>query len=245
VFGVQISRKTFGILSALLLSVSAPITAAAFEVQPMRHSLFPMGGQNSSLFTVKNTRQEPLPVEIVVAKRVFEDDGTRSEIPADEDFVVFPFQALIQPGATQAFRFQYVGDLSFDEEVSYTIHAKEVPVDPGPGFSGLRYVYSFGVAVYVEDAEAESDLSITNVTRSEDVLNLTLENAGSSFARLTNDRIILIQGETRLELEGEDLSSKINTVIVPPNGKADLQLDLTDLELTDEQIGVQIRERSD
>ena len=204
-FGIGLSRKAFGLLGSFIIGVSAPMTATAFEVQPMRHSLFPMGGQNSGLFTVRNTRQEPLPVEIVVAKRVFQDDGQRSETPADEDFVVFPFQALIQPGDSQAFRFQYVGDLNLDEETAYTIHAKEVPVDPGPGFSGLRYVYSFGVAVYIEDSEAESDLSISKVTRSDDVLTLTLENAETSFARLTNDRFIVTQGDTRLELEGEDL----------------------------------------
>jgi len=221
------------------------IPAHAFEVQPMRHSLYPSAGQNTSILTVRNTRSKPLPVELIVEKRVFGDNGVQTQVPANDDFVVFPFQALIEPGATQAFRFQYIGDQLLAEEAAYTIHVREVPVDLEEGFTGLRYIYSFGVAVYIENSEMQSSLSVRDITREEDALTVALENSGSSFARLANDRVILTQGEQSIVLEGETLMGIIDGVVIPPNNSLPVTIDLSGLELAQGEIDVALRETSD
>jgi fimbrial chaperone protein len=232
----------FGLCLSCIVS---PLRAYAFEVQPMRHSLYPANGQNTGLLTVKNTRSKPLPVELVVEKRVFNESGEQTQVPADEDFIIFPFQALIQPGASQAFRFQYIGEQVLPQEVAYTIHVREVPVDLEEGFTGLRYIYSFGVVVYVENAEAKSKLSIGTVTREESTLKIVFQNVGTSFARLTNDRLTLTQGDKTIELEGEMLMSIIDQVVVPPSSTLTATLNLNDLDVAAGDISVSIRETPD
>lgn len=235
-------RKTMIPLALSLLGLLATYSAAAFEVQPMRHSLFPSGGQNTSLLTVKNTRSKALPVEIVVEKRTFGEDSVQTLVDAENDFVVFPFQALIEPGASQAFRFQYVGDQVLAEEAAYSIHVREVPVDLEEGFTGLRYIYSFGVAVYIESQDLESQLTVGTVTRDENILNITLENSGNSFARLTNDRITLSQGDKTVVLEGESLTGIVDAVVIAPNNSLPLKMNLTDLGFAPGEISVSLRE---
>ena len=211
----------------------------------MRHSLFPAGGQNTSLLTVKNTRSKPLPVEIIVEKRIYGEDSVQTFVPADEDFVIFPFQALIEPGASQAFRFQYIGDPVLQEETAYSIHVREVPVDLEDGFTGLRYIYSFGVAVYIENRETESNLAIGPVSRDGDLLSFVVENSGKSFGRLANDQIIVTQGETNIVLEGEALMNAIDGVVVPPNNSLPVQMTLDDLNLTGGDVNITLRETPD
>ncbi|MEM5516261.1 fimbria/pilus periplasmic chaperone [Henriciella sp. AS95] len=221
------------------------LSASAFEVQPMRHSVYPESGQTTGLLTVKNTRSKPLPVELVVEKRVFGENGEQTLVPADDDFIIFPFQALIEPGAKQAFRFQYVGDQTVTSETAYTIHVREVPVELEPGFTGLRYVYSFGVVVYVENARAESELSISDVVRDGDTLKMTVKNSGNSFGRLTNDRLILSQGDTKLELEGESFMSIADHVVVPPENQIPLTLNLSELNIAAGDLSVSLEETPD
>lgn len=219
--------------------------ASAFEVQPMRHSLFPDAGQNTSLITVRNTRGKPLPVELVVEKRVFDEQGNQTLVPADEDFVIFPFQAVIQAGEAQAFRFQYVGPPIQEDEIAYTLNVREVPVDLEEGFSGLRYIYNFGVVVYVESSNAESQLSVNRVERDGTVLKIDLENSSSSFARLSNDRLTLTQGDTDIGLEGEALTSIVDRFVVPPHAVLPVILNIADLDLATGDISVELRETPD
>lgn len=236
------------LVAATILSFAtllAPLAAAAFEVQPMRHSVYPASGQTDGLLTVKNTRSKPLPVELVVEKRVFGENGEITLVPAEEDFVIFPFQALIEPGGSQAFRFQYIGDQAPEEEAAYTIHVREVPVDLEGGFTGLRYVYSFGVVVYVENQQARSDLSVSKVNRDGDALRVSLVNSSPSFARLTNDRITLSQAGETFVLEGDSLMSIADQVVVPPNSEVMLTLNLTDLDVQPGDVSVALRETPD
>lgn len=227
------------------IMIASSLTSFAFEVQPMRHSIFPSNGQTTGLLTVRNTRSESLPVELIVEKRVFGEDSVQTLVPADDDFVIFPFQALIEPGATQAFRFQYIGDPTVVEESAYTIHVREVPVDLEGDFTGLRYVYSFGVVVYLEDRQAESQLSVSDVSRNDSVLSVSIENSGRSFARLSNDRISLTQGDQVIDLEGESLMSIIDQSVIPPNNKMPITLNLTNLDLAPGEISVSLRETPD
>lgn len=219
--------------------------ANAFEVQPMRHSVVPANGQNSGLLTVTNTRSKPLPIELVVQKRVFDENGIQTLVDDEENFIVFPFQALIEPGASQAFRFQYIGSPIVEEEMAYTLDVREVPVEIAEDFTGFRFVYSFGAVVYVENPEGESNLSVKSVLREDNSLAMQIRNDGNSFARLTNDRITLSDGEKTINLNGDAFTSRIDEAVIPPNRTKLVTLKLDDLKIAEGDISVKIRETSD
>lgn len=238
-------RFTRGVISACLAAAFCVAGAHAYEVQPMRYSLFPSDGKNSGLVNVKNTRSEPLPLEVVVQKRIYDADGNFSVVDAEEDFIIFPAQAFVRPNEDQAFRFQYVGDPAITQDTAYTLLIREVPVEPDEGFTGLQYVYAFGVALYVEDQDRLSKITVREVQRDGDSLKLRIQNDSDSFARLSNDRVILSQGDKRVSLAGGDLTGVIDKSVLSPRSSVLVTMNLSKLDLADGDISVRVEERAD
>ncbi|MBX7513628.1 fimbria/pilus periplasmic chaperone [Qipengyuania sp. GH38] len=238
-------RFTRGVIGACLASAFVMASAQAFEVQPMRHSLFPAEGKSSGLVSVKNTRSEPLPLEVLVQKRVYDEEGNFTVVDATEDFVIFPAQAFVQPNENQAFRFQYVGDPEITQDAAYTLLIREVPVEPDEGFTGLQYVYAFGVALYIEDEDRLSKIAVREAVREENNLKIRLQNESDSFARLSNDRFILTQGDKRVSLAGDNLTGVIDKSVLSPRATVLVTMDLSELDLAEGDVSVRVEERAD
>lgn len=81
--------------------------------------------------------------------------------PSDERFQVFPPQALVPPGQSQAVRLQYIGNPSPPVSEAYVLNISQVPVVP-PGASGITVVYRFGVAIYVNPKGAVADPALVS-----------------------------------------------------------------------------------
>lgn len=219
-------------------------SAAAWTVQPMRIELNPAGGANSGSFSVSNTGPEALPVEIVVLRRVMDLDGNQSFEPAESAFSVFPPQAVIQPGSSQAFRFQFLGAPQVSNAEAYVIDVREVPVRLD-GRSGIVIAYNFGVAVYVEPPNARSRLQVESAAVDGDgTLSVLIANNGNAYGRLTNDRFVVRQGERRIDLEGPALAESVSNPLVPPSGRRRLTLAM-DQTLTPGPAEVELIERPD
>lgn len=213
-------------LSAISLTIvlgSMAGQASAHEVTPMRVELVPQAGDRSALVSVRNTRDRDLPFEVVVLRRTTAPDGSESFSPAEGDFIVFPPQGLVSPGASQSVRFEYVGDQVLTESRSYLLDVREVPVTP-PGFSGILTVYNFGVAVYVDPPGAFVDLEVSNVARTGDVITFDVRNRGNDFAVLSRRNLELQFGPQTVRMQGSDFSTRTNNPVVPPNSTRHFQM---------------------
>ncbi len=129
------------------LPMVCALPAQAYEVTPMRLFLQPDRGQSGATISINNVREEALPVEVEVFRRPVAADGEQTFEPADEDFIVFPPQAQIGAGASQAIRIQYVGGLGAVAE-AFVVQVTEVPVNRLKR-TGIQFTYNFGVAVYI------------------------------------------------------------------------------------------------
>ena len=65
------------------------------------------------------------------------------------DLLVFPPQAMIQPGQTQTFRVQYVGDPDLAQSKHYYVTVAQLPVKLPEGQSAIQILYNFQVLVSV------------------------------------------------------------------------------------------------
>lgn len=198
------------------LVAATPNPASAHEVTPMRLYLSPGSGQRSGVFAVRNTRDKDLPLEVVVLRRFTAADGSESMEPADDDFIIFPPQALVTPGASQSVRFEYIGEPNLTESRVYVLDVREVPVTP-PGFSGILTVYNFGVAVYVRPVGASADLDVGTATRDGDLLTFEVRNLGNDFAVLSRRVVTLEYADERVVLQGTDFAGRVENPVVPPN----------------------------
>lgn len=192
-----------------------PGAAGAFEVSPMRAELSPSGSGASTVVTVRNTLAEPLAIEVYATDRAVAEDGEQTFTPNDSDFLLFPPQAYIQPGESQAFRIQYIGDPAPATSRSYVVNVSQVPVTQVEG-AGVQVVYRFGVAIYVHPKGATPALSVEQAEAVDGGVAVKIRNQGDRVAFLANDRIVLSTPGGDATVEGNDLRAQIDNPILPP-----------------------------
>lgn len=146
---------------ALALAVLPLSQATAMTVQPIVIDLETAGRGMSQVITVENTFATPLPVELTVQQLELTTDGVRLTGTDPGDLLIFPPQALIQPGQTQAFRVQYVGDPELAESRHFYVTVAQLPVKLPEGQSAIQILYNFQVLISVGPDGIEPALAVT------------------------------------------------------------------------------------
>lgn len=139
---------------------SAGSAGTAMTVQPVVIDLKTSGREMSQVVTVENTFANPLPVELTVQELRLTDDGVAATGKDPGDLLVFPPQALIQPGQTQTFRMQYVGDPALAASRHYYITVAQLPVKLPEGQSAIQILYNFQVLASVSPLGAKPQLEV-------------------------------------------------------------------------------------
>jgi P pilus assembly chaperone PapD len=176
--------------------------------------LQPDRGQNSATITINNIREEALPVEIQVFRRVVAANGEQVFEPADDEFITFPPQVQIAAGQSQAIRIQYVGDLGEVSE-AFVVQVTEVPVNKLEG-TGIQFTYNFGVAVYVQPPRARARLAVSEATATDGTLRFKVANSGNDYGFLTGQVLEYRVGAARVTLTPDELTTLVSNPIVPP-----------------------------
>jgi fimbrial chaperone protein len=105
-------------LCLFALAICCAHPSLAMSVVPALIDMSTSGGKTSQI-SVVNDGAKPLPVEIIVSRIDLDENGEIKSAPAGDDFLIFPPQAMVAPGATQAFRLQWVGDPQIKKSQSY------------------------------------------------------------------------------------------------------------------------------
>ncbi|MFC6199510.1 molecular chaperone [Ponticaulis profundi] len=166
------------------------------SVTPIVFDLEAAGRNANTQLRVTNTSTGDIPVAISVSEVTMSEAGEVSAASADDDFVIFPFQALIPPGATQVFRVQYVGDPELEASKSYIFSVAQQPVALPEGVSGIQILYNFEVVGSVSPLGGEADLTLLSselVTNDDGTRRaaLTVKNPSNTHAYLSGSRLEL------------------------------------------------------
>ena len=143
--------------------------------------------------------------------------------------VAFPAQAIIPPGATQAFRIQYVGDPSADRSHHYYAEIAQQPVELPGGQSTIQILYNFQAMINVASIVAGNpSLSIekAEIRRvapdKPPQIAFTVRNAGRNYGYISNGSLTFIQRDAagkevlRRTLNGSDIQQMIGFGLVGP-----------------------------
>ena len=209
---------------AMVVAVALTGTARAYEVTPMRVFLQPDRGQTSATITINNIREEPLPVEIKVFRRIVAADGEQVFEPAEEEFITFPPQVQIPAGQSQAIRIQYVGALGEVAE-AFVVQVTEVPVNKLEG-TGIQFTYNFGVAVYVQPPRARARLAVSDAVVADGALRFKVANSGNDYGFLSGQVLEYRVGATRVQVTPDEVASLASNPIVPPGAAREFTLPL-------------------
>lgn len=150
---------------AVLLGVLAALPAHALSVTPITIEMSAVGKHARAVISITNPSNEVTAIEPSFQKVTITEDGTvfRTEGGAD-NFLILPLQTLIQPGATQTFRLQWVGAPDIPQSESYFVTFNQLPIEGLSNKVGLSILTAFSVAVNVAPALAKPAISLVGVT---------------------------------------------------------------------------------
>lgn len=184
---------------ATTILLAMPTTSVmAMTVQPVVIDLKTSGRDMSQVVTVENTFANPLPVELTVQELTLTEIGVSPTGKDPGDLLVFPPQALIEPGQTQSFRVQYVGDPALATSKHYYITVAQLPVKLPEGQSAIQILYNFQVLASVAPAGMKPQLEVRSAEVGKDaqgkpVAVLTVANGSSAHGYLSANKLRLLE----------------------------------------------------
>lgn len=192
-------KSTLAIIAAVSLQ-AAPV-ATAMTVQPVVINLQTSGRGMTQVITVENTFATPLPVELTVQELKLTEEGVSLTGVDPGDLLVFPPQALIQPGQTQTFRVQYVGDPDLAASKHYYITVAQLPVKLPEGKSAIQILYNFQVLISIAPAGVKPAISVqsASVGRNADgkpVAQLMVRNDSAAHGYLSDGRLRIVEKDS-------------------------------------------------
>lgn len=191
-------RHALTMFAAVLVPFEA---ATAMTVQPVVIDLGTSGRSMSQVITVENTFATTLPVELTVHELTLTENGVVMDKAESDDLLVFPPQALIEPGQTQTFRVQYVGEPDMAKSKHYYVTVAQLPVKLPEGQSAIQILYNFQVLVSVSPAGAKPDISVQSaqITTNKDgkfVPQITVRNASNAHGYLSKGTLRIVEKDS-------------------------------------------------
>ncbi|HET9428156.1 MAG TPA: fimbria/pilus periplasmic chaperone [Allosphingosinicella sp.] len=191
-------RKLIVRLTVLLGALGLAGGLVAMTVQPVVVNLSTAGRNMSQVVTVENTFTNPLPVEMRIEELSLNENGVQGTGNDPGDLLVFPTQAMIQPGQTQTFRVQYVGDPDLARSKHYYVTVAQLPVQMPQGQSAIQILYNFQVLVSVSPNGVRPALAIDSASVGRDsngrpVPVLVVSNNSTAHGYLSNGRLRIVQ----------------------------------------------------
>lgn len=138
----------------------------AMRVSPMVVEMTTRGAGATARVEVQNLNPGGLPFETRITRIDYDDKGVMHETPADGDFLVFPPQGILPPGARQVIRLQWVGDAQMPASRGYYLSVNQLPVDLAPaqatGGAQVQVVYHMKALVTVAPPNAAPKVEVVS-----------------------------------------------------------------------------------
>jgi fimbrial chaperone protein len=139
------------------MALGVPTGASASRVSPMILELEPQGRASIARVDLVNDGLRDIPYEVQMMRGVISPEGQLELTPADEEFVVFPAQTIVESNSQQVFRIQYVGEGARDKSEVFYMAIRQIPVEFDPGVNQIQMVVNYNVLVNVVPEGAQPE----------------------------------------------------------------------------------------
>lgn len=256
-------------LAAAAFALHAVPASAQLAVEPLFVEVAP--GQSAAI-RARNTSDKPMTLELEIVARHVGRDGVQTRIPADDDFIAIPPQAVVPAQGTQVFRLQALprGEV---ESKSYFVTVHQLPVKMDEiegGGAQVQMVFAFDVAVHVvpNGVQAQPDIvgakvstmmiddkkTDANAGKAEEseiqvpAVEITLRNAGTKYLYLQNFDYVATGTDAsgaKLDLprwQEKDIIDAVGVTLVEPGAERVFKLPLRNAPAL-KSVQVEIRDR--
>lgn len=243
----KIRSSWFHTLLAVAVTTLAALPATALNVQPAIIDLVASGRRSSALVTLQNTFTMAVPVELSAQRVELVDSEFRPVEGEVEDLLIFPAQTVVEPGQSQAFRIQWVGDPEPAGSRHYYVSVAQLPVPLPENENAIQVLYNFRVLVSVSGASATPALEVRSAAiESRDGKHapvLDVHNAGTAHGYVGRGRMTIVQraasGEEvfRQSYEADEIQRVMGLGLIPSGATRRLRLNV-DLPRGDGEVFV-------
>ncbi|MCP3697855.1 MAG: molecular chaperone [Aliivibrio sp.] len=195
------------------------LSAHAFKVEPMSIEMTPIGKRAQMTMRIENSSTEPLMVELSPVFMTMNEYGKETTTPADDELLVIPVTAIIEPGRSQSIMVRYLGDPSITESKAFRVAVKQVAVQRASSNQGqVSLLLQFNTLINVQPQNAVSQLAIKSIESNEKNNKWVLEvlNSGNSYGRLSNTTWKISDGTKSTYLKGSEIAKRIPGTLVLP-----------------------------
>ena len=212
----------FILLSVILLTIANCQVSFAQRVEPMVFELAASGSKSTTSLRVNNNKSAPLTIEVIPSRISLDEHGKETRTLAEDDFLIYPPQTILQPGKTQVIKVKYVGDPTIEASQAYRISVNQVPVNLGlDESSSLGLLLNFNTLANVVPAKAKSELNVTDIKLGTDGnWVVTIKNSGNRFARLSQTKWTAASTSdsgNKKSFKKEEVNNMIDKKLVLPN----------------------------
>lgn len=201
----------------------------AFKFSPMSQTLIP-GKDKNSIFVIENDSNEPIAIQMSVAKRLMDINGKEVQTEEKEALTLYPDQLIVPPGEKRSVKVTWNGaDKSkLLSEEAYRVIAEQLPIDIAKTKkkgANIKVLLRYVAAFYVSSDDFESAVTMKSVETTKDEVRFTLENSGKAHQVLTKltlsfksgDKMIEIPSESLRGMAGENILANSKRVFSFPN----------------------------
>lgn len=179
------------LVTALCVQLLAEPTSQAYQLEPISRVFSPAGSASTQTFTLTNDSAER--VALTISFQTLERDLAYVETnrDADDEFLAYPAQLILAPGAKQKVRVSWLGTPTPVRELAYRIIVEQVPIevlDPSaapeaPAVGQVKVLLNYRGTLFIRPPHAAPDIAVSSAepVRTSDgatVLGVTLRNAG-------------------------------------------------------------------
>jgi fimbrial chaperone protein len=229
-------QRTFGFLIFVFGLLVHSTVSANMHVSPLVIELSNAPG-TSGAFQVRNTATGEIPIEVSIVRREFSDSDPAILTPADEDFIIFPPQAVIPGQQAQNFRFQYIGSATPEVSTSYYFYARQVPVsfDEDANASNftarINFLFEYGISVNMIPDGARPQLVATSaqpvrMDNGAPGVSLLIENVGNRFGRASEHELTIETGSGSTFFDAGALKAGLDNGVWLPGQKFEIKFPL-------------------
>lgn len=155
----------------------------AYSVSPMSADFKPDKGETSQVYTITNTEDQPLSIEVHIETRRHETDGKEINEKSEQIkslFSIFPKAALIPPKQKKGIRVIYLGPKNIESETAYRVIISQRPSPEALKTGGVKMLQEFKTAAYVAPKNAKSKIQLLKTEALGRALKLTFKNDGNT-----------------------------------------------------------------
>lgn len=214
-------RNMCGLVAGVLFLALSGQSAFSFTLEPTVTILRLPTDIGGETLVLRNPRQVDLPVVFEIFERKINEDGSEETEPADGDFVIFPPQAVVPAGKTQAVRVQWVGG-ALSESRSFTLYAAELPLNlTGDTVSGVQTILRMGASIHVTNRGFVSKPELIRYRPERDGVVVSISNSGNEFIYIDMLRLKF----DREEIGDFDLANAAGRTLITPGATRTFKVD--------------------